>query len=194
MRVRFDIINKSPFSLRTIAHPDNLTVPKRNGSINFIWPGRQIQAVFTNKKAKIWTINISRNCMEPAISDGDEVKFREVQYLKNDFTEIINPALPKIGDVVAFWDPEEEIATIKRVIGLPNDMIKTQNGIVFRNCIKLEEPYAKQFYNVDCPLTTIPKNHIFVLADNRQMRGDSRDFGPLSLWRVFGIVLEVIRK
>jgi signal peptidase I len=74
---------------------------------------------------------------------------------------------------------------IKRVIGLPGETVRIQNGQVFINDIPLEEPYIAsppQYSGV----WQVPEGHIFVLGDNRNNSSDSHSWGPLPVENVVG--------
>ncbi|HZZ38645.1 MAG TPA: signal peptidase I [Acidobacteriaceae bacterium] len=51
------------------------------------------------------------------------------------------------GDIVVFYKPTlepdgEHLFLVKRVMGIPGDRIHLRNGIVYRNGVALDEPYA----------------------------------------------------
>lgn len=75
---------------------------------------------------------------------------------------------------------------IKRVIGLPKDHVKIENGKVYVNDKKLKEDYLQENViteSLDGPYTDIivPENAIFVMGDNRPQSTDSRRFGCIPL-------------
>ena len=76
---------------------------------------------------------------------------------------------------------------IKRIIGKEGDVLQFLNGDVYRNGEKLEESYIKDGVTY-APFDTIevPKNHVFVLGDNRNYSGDSRSIGPIPVENVLG--------
>lgn len=86
---------------------------------------------------------------------------------------------------------------IKRLMGLPGDVIEVRNvGIddegmpysaVFRNGRRLNEPYLeeKEIYYEMKPFT-IPEGMLFVMGDNRNNSNDSHAWGPLDRDRVIG--------
>lgn len=47
------------------------------------------------------------------------------------------------GDIIVFFKPgEPDLFLVKRVMGIPGDHIHLRNGIVYRNGVRLDEPYA----------------------------------------------------
>lgn len=81
------------------------------------------------------------------------------------------------GDVVVFHyplDPTQDY--IKRVIGLPGDMVEVKNGTVYVNEIPLKEAYilAPPGYT---GTWSVPEGQYFVLGDNRNSSHDSHVFG-----------------
>ncbi len=90
---------------------------------------------------------------------------------------------PVYGDIVVFPSPiAENHDLIKRVIALPGDTIEIKEKAVFRNGVRLVEPYVKHTRPGEIlegdnlgPLV-IPKGMIFVMGDNRDESGDSRDW------------------
>ncbi len=80
---------------------------------------------------------------------------------------------------------------LKRVIGLPGDIISIEGGTVYRNGIALEESYIKGITDkktVDYPLT-VPDQMVFVLGDNRENSSDSRSFGVVEFDSIEGKIL-----
>ena len=94
---------------------------------------------------------------------------------------------PERGDIVLFRDPEGgEEPLIKRVVGLPGDEISLHNGHLILNGEPHKEPYVVEKACVSgAPRTcsfgpiTVPKDHVFVMGDNRAHSYDSRFFGPI---------------
>jgi len=86
-------------------------------------------------------------------------------------------AEPKRLDVVIFKYPDNETDTyIKRIIGLPGDVVVIKNGHVYVNGNELNEPYIKEPMAVDDVELTycVPEDHYFMLGDNRNDSSDSR--------------------
>ncbi len=96
------------------------------------------------------------------------------------------------GDVVVFKHPDDPVTNyIKRVIGLPGDVIEVRNKAVWRNGQLLAEPHAVHRTGVTHPREapdgardnfgpmTVPPNEYFVMGDNRDYSRDSREFGTI---------------
>jgi signal peptidase I len=98
---------------------------------------------------------------------------------------------PQRGDIIVFDPPTlSDKPYIKRVIGLPGDIITIENGDVYRNGIILDEPYIQDGIT-DCPRSKcdpvlVPEGDVYVLGDNRKNSTDSRIFGPVSVESIIG--------
>ena len=54
---------------------------------------------------------------------------------------------PKHGDIIVFrYPPEINTTLVKRLIGTPGDHLKIERGVVYRNGIRLNEPYVYHKY------------------------------------------------
>ena len=87
---------------------------------------------------------------------------------------------PERGDVIVFRselldDEGNEKCLIKRVIGLPGDVVEIKSGYVYVNGEEIDEPYVKeQGISGEMDAVTIPENELFVMGDNRGVSEDSR--------------------
>jgi signal peptidase I len=111
--------------------------------------------------------------MVPTLKYGDRVLVNKFIYR---FTE------PDRGDVIVFKSVQgDDQDLIKRVVGVPGDEITVRGGRLFVNGEPQREPYVnkkfpdRSFY---AP-TTVPKDHVFAMGDNRANSQDSRVFGPV---------------
>jgi len=87
---------------------------------------------------------------------------------------------PQRGDIVVFQDPRNPgRKLIKRVIGLPGEVVEIQHGEVYIDGQKLAEPYINGPGHYSVPATTIPAGQYYVLGDNRSNSSDSHSWGTL---------------
>ncbi len=101
---------------------------------------------------------------------------------------------PEMGDVIIFetemkTENGDEKLLIKRVIGVPGDVISIKDGKVFVNGIEIDDSYTKEQYtNGDIEDLVVPENKLFCLGDNRQVSVDSRssDVGFVDYKQVVG--------
>jgi signal peptidase I len=111
------------------------------------------------------------------------------------------------GDIVVFeWPPDRHITFIKRVIGVPGDIISLRGGRVFVNGVLQTESYVPRQGGQTLPtlpasdaagaamsgpwsLQTpykVPAGHYFMMGDNRTQSDDSRTWGPISKTDIIG--------
>ncbi|HEY0265010.1 MAG TPA: signal peptidase I [Granulicella sp.] len=93
------------------------------------------------------------------------------------------------GDVVVFLYPRDQSKSyIKRVIGLPGDTVKIDEGRVFVNGVPLKEWYVPLRYRDDRSQATlvVPEGSYFMMGDHRSISSDSRDFGPVRRELIYG--------
>ena len=94
---------------------------------------------------------------------------------------------PQRGDVIVFRAPERNVDFIKRVVGVGGDTIRIEDGVVFINDEKLNEPYETQKTQGTTGVT-LAGDEYFVLGDNRGSSSDSRSFGPVKRSAIRGKV------
>jgi signal peptidase I len=90
---------------------------------------------------------------------------------------------PEYGDLVVFHYPQNPTDDyIKRVIGLPGDVIAFRDTQLFVNEVAVDEPYINEpCYPQRCEDAewTLGQDEFFVMGDNRNYSQDSRVFGPV---------------
>lgn len=122
-----------------------------------------------------------------------EPNFHEKEYLIIDelsfrFRE------PVRGEVIVFRFPEDpKEYFLKRVIGLPGETVKVQDGKVYiynqenPEGFELKESYLPETLITQGDRTSkVGENQLFVLGDNRPNSFDSRRFGPIDKSLVVG--------
>ena len=147
---------------------------------------------------------IPSSSMEPQLHIGDRVIVSKLPYDLHD---------PHRGDIIVFPSPEdhstddsplplrfargilegvglakpEKEILIKRVIGLPGEVIEGRGGHVFVNGRRLIEPYLPAGVQTD-PFgpVTVPEGSLWVMGDNRGNSRDSRFIGPIKESDVIG--------
>lgn len=80
-------------------------------------------------------------------------------------------------------------AFVKRIVGLPGDVIAVQDGHVLRNGRRVSEPFAAPCGGgPECDLEAIvvPPGHYFLMGDNRGNSDDSRYWGPVPRSQIIG--------
>ncbi len=95
---------------------------------------------------------------------------------------------PERGDVVVFSAPasaarlcQEGGTFLKRIVGLPGDVVSERDGYVYVNGKRLDEPYVKPDERDSMTRTwpRVPSREYFLMGDNRADSCDSRTFGPV---------------
>ncbi|MFC7372459.1 signal peptidase I [Fictibacillus iocasae] len=133
----------------------------------------------------------------PIVVDGESMNPTLVDAERMLVTKI---GEPERFDIVVFHAPDGR-DYIKRVIGLPGDKIHYKDDVLYINGKAYEEPYLTPFkekLNGDVltyPFTledtavgskTVPKDHLFVMGDNRRDSRDSREIGAVHYDKIIG--------
>jgi len=123
-------------------------------------------------------VRVDGTSMVPTLQNGEFVLVNRLAY---------RFGVPQRGDIVVFHFPVEPSSQdlIKRVIGLPGDVITVDAGIVSINGQPLQEPYiaAPPLYTGEW---VVPSDELFVLGDNRNDSSDSHSWGMLPYKELVG--------
>ncbi len=94
---------------------------------------------------------------------------------------------PERGDIVVFLDPRNEnLKLIKRIIGLPGELVEVRNGQVYIDGQALDEPYVRNQAGYSEPAERVPEGQFYVLGDNRANSSDSHNWGTLAEDKIVG--------
>ncbi|MBZ4687540.1 MAG: signal peptidase [Clostridia bacterium] len=104
--------------------------------------------------------------MYPTLQINDRLLVNKLAYR---FSE------PERGDIVIFTPPpvvDSKYDYVKRIIGLPGEVVEIKNGKVYINGNPLEEDYIAENPNYHFGPAKIPPGHLLVLGDNRNKSFD----------------------
>jgi signal peptidase I len=115
--------------------------------------------------SRVRVYNIS---MQPTLHEGNLLVVNKLAYKIGE---------PKRGDVIVFhYQGTVTEDYIKRVIGLPGDIVEIGGGIVRVNGQAITEPYIAELPGYT-GTWKVPEGELFVLGDNRNHSSDSHDWG-----------------
>jgi signal peptidase I len=155
---------------------------------------------------KAWVVNpyrIPSSSMEPTLhcakpAPGCEARFSD-RVLANRF--VYHFRNPKRGEIIVFKTPPEAKVRcgaggtfVKRLIGLPGELVSERDGYVYIDGRRLEEPYIKAERRDHEPPRTWPRisaGQYFFMGDNRSQSCDSRVWGPVPRANLIGEVFFV---
>lgn len=95
-------------------------------------------------------------------------------------------------EIVVLRKPDEpDKSIIKRVIGLPGEIIEIRDGEVYIDSKKIVQPFLTEkrdtlFKSIHLSPLLIRNGHYFVIGDNRQVSIDSRSFGEVPGKYIYG--------
>ncbi|GAB2919978.1 signal peptidase I [Rheinheimera gaetbuli] len=149
--------------------------------------------------------DVPSGSMQPTIQIGDRLLVNKMAYdLRVPFTtkSLIKRADPVRGDIIIFMSAAADNRLVKRVVGVPGDVIAMHNNVLSINGKRLD--YLAQTADGDDAMVlteqldsiahqvklasyssgrdsfnavTVPNNHYLVLGDNRDNSADSRVIG-----------------
>jgi signal peptidase I len=142
-----------------------------------------VAIVFICREFMVTPVKVEGKSMTPTFEDNNRV---------------IVSKLSKVDrfDMIVFHSPVSNEDYIKRVIGLPGDIVEVKNDVLHINNIIYEEPYLKankkllstQEQLTDDLKVKVPEGSLYVMGDNRKKSSDSRDIGCITEDAVVGEV------
>lgn len=178
---------------------------KRSGAFREIIETIILAAViFVLVRTVVLNYRVDGHSMDPSLADNEMLFVNRNAYLELDKWSLVDwlPFIdhedaddvyrpfggPERGDIIVLTPPDGSVVDtskpfIKRVIGLPGDVVEIRDNGVFINGVQLDEPYIDgeltwcESRGEACPIQTVPDGHVFVLGDNRDNSSDSRLIG-----------------
>ena len=120
--------------------------------------------------------------MHPSFESGDYLIINEIGYRIGE---------PQRGDVIVFRPPNNSGQFyIKRIIGLPGEVVKIGDGKVWfgndeESLKQINENYIEKG-TLGNTIVKLAKDEYFVLGDNRKASSDSRNWGALKRGSIVG--------
>lgn len=125
-------------------------------------------------------VKVEGTSMQPELLDQERIFVNKFVY---HFEEIHR------GDIVVFWYPKDPSKSfIKRVLGVPGDVVSIRDGQVYINSQLVEERYVPRGYqDADSyPPVRVREGHYYVLGDHRNASNDSRSWGLVPRKYIYG--------
>lgn len=163
--------------------------------------------------------DVPTGSMKPTIVEGDRILINKLAYDINiPFTQqsLIKLADPQVNDIIIFESKAANKRLVKRVIGVPGDIVAMSNNELTINHQKIaytgkqinrdkvildeeinQNPHRIQITNNPSPLGSfnsvkVPKDHYLVLGDNRNNSADSRVIGFVPRSEIIGRSSKVV--
>lgn len=159
---------------------ENNTEEKKNEKKPTNWKKELVSWILTLAVAVAVALPVRAFIFEPirvdgasmcdTLQDGEVMIVTKPEYLVGD---------PERGDVIICKYPGRKENFVKRVMGVPGDVISIISNVVYRNGEALDEPYLTPSRNNDgfsmAPFT-LDEGEYFVMGDNRDNSHDSRNY------------------
>jgi len=165
-----------------------------------------------------WNV-VPSGSMKPTILEGDRILVNKIAYdVKLPFTHIAlrRFGAPQRGDIVVFDSKAADTRLVKRVVGLPGDVVEMRdnhlivNGVAARysgiahgaEAIFATETYGGRSHRIELANgrsgastfgpVRVPDDHYLVLGDNRDNSADSRFYGFVPRDEIVGSASTVV--
>jgi signal peptidase I len=151
--------------------------------------------VFMLLQTTVRNFKVDGSSMDPTLEHGQYLLVNRLLYQRIDLDRLskIVPfwqardqssryaiRAPKRGEIIVFQfprDPSKDF--VKRVVGLPGEVIEMKDGRVIVDGVVLEEPYLTAKDRSDKDQVKLGEDEYYVLGDNRTHSNDSRSWGPV---------------
>ena len=157
--------------------------------------------IFMALQFSVQNFTVEGDSMDPTLEGGRYVLVNKLAYISlpgefrsyipfmdgSDRSDIIPFQSPQRGEVVIFRypnDPRRDF--VKRVVGLPGDVLEIRDGRLLVNGEYMAEPYVTKPDRSDMSPVLVPERSYFVLGDNRGLSNDSRDWGTVPYENLVG--------
>ena len=160
-----------------------------------VTPGTLLLVIGAIAVLRLWVVEtayVEGRSMQDTLQQGDRVLI--LKLLKR-----------QRFSVVVVDDPEEGGTDIKRIVGMPGDVVSMvphtassrgsrviYGSQLYLNSQPYEEPYATSVIPSSLPPMRVPKESYFVMGDNRDDSTDSRRYGPVKKEHVRGVAVAVV--
>lgn len=132
-------------------------------------------------------VRVDGSSMYPTLLDGERMFVEKLSYITEE---------PERGQIIICYYPGQSRTCVKRVVGLPGELVQVKDGAVYIDGEKLDESaYWDDVISGDMMFPVeVGEDEVFVMGDNRNASSDSRDsrIGPIPYSRVVGRVRSVM--
>ena len=129
-------------------------------------------------------VRVDGNSMANTLVNGEVMFVTKPEYLLGE---------PERFDVIICRYPNRGNTNfVKRIVGLPGDVVEMNEGYLYVNGEKYEEEYLDHRADYNMKPYTVPEGMYFVLGDNRSNSNDSHLIGPIKREMIVGHVRHVI--
>ena len=138
-------------------------------------------AIFFLIQLLVRNFRVVGTSMEPNLHNGQYLIIDKVSYRLSG---------PQPGDVVVFEPPNRPGEDyVKRIIGLPGQMVEIRNDQVLVDGKALVEPYTVRPSSYSMDARRVGPDEYFVLGDNRNSSSDSHSWGMVPRDKIVGRAL-----
>jgi signal peptidase I len=173
-----DEVDSERLSVREVGEPQPSLIREIRGWLKDVVLGVVIailMVVFLYQPVKV-----EGTSMQPELIDQERIFVNKFIY---HFEEIHR------GDIVVFWYPKDPSKSfIKRVVGVPGDIVSIRAGHLYINSRLQEERYVPNGYldSDSYPTVKVKEDQYYVLGDHRNASNDSRSWGLVPRKYIYG--------